>query len=300
MRIFPYMVKSSPFWRTLMEAVDAAAFRTGIGAGTGSGNAQTANPLSQFAATTSAQLKGVMSDETGTGALVFADSPALVTPTLGTPASGVLTNCTGLPTSGILDANVTLPKLANIADATMLGNNTGGAAAPIALTASQVRTLLALVVGTNVQAYDAELAALAGLTSAASKVPRFTGSGTAEVIDVTYGGWTPTFSALVNIGTPSSVRASYIQLGTRVAWSLRFTVSPTAGAPTLTSGEFTVPIASNFATSTQATGNGCTDRTPQQAVLAYSNATNDTIYFQWYANSTSSTIVTITGIYEQI
>lgn len=34
-----------------------------------------ANPLSQFAATTSAQLAGVISDETGTGSLVFSASP---------------------------------------------------------------------------------------------------------------------------------------------------------------------------------------------------------------------------------
>lgn len=55
--------------------------------------------LSQFASTTSAQLAGVISDETGTGALVFANSPTLVTPALGTPASGNLANCTGIPTS---------------------------------------------------------------------------------------------------------------------------------------------------------------------------------------------------------
>ena len=61
----------------------------------GGGDALTANPLSQFAATTSAQLAGVISDETGTGDLVFATSPTLVTPLLGTPTSGVLTNCTG-------------------------------------------------------------------------------------------------------------------------------------------------------------------------------------------------------------
>lgn len=58
---------------------------------------QVANPLSQFAATTSAQLAGVMSDETGTGALVFATSPTLVTPALGTPVSGDLSNCTNYP-----------------------------------------------------------------------------------------------------------------------------------------------------------------------------------------------------------
>lgn len=39
--------------------------------------------LSQFAATTSSELAGVISDETGTGSLVFANSPVLVSPTLG-------------------------------------------------------------------------------------------------------------------------------------------------------------------------------------------------------------------------
>lgn len=59
--------------------------------------ATTSNNLGAFAATTSAQLAGVISDETGSGSLVFATSPTLVTPVLGTPTSGTLTNCTGLP-----------------------------------------------------------------------------------------------------------------------------------------------------------------------------------------------------------
>jgi hypothetical protein len=65
----------------------------------GGGDALTSNPLSQFAATTSLQFKGVISDETGSGAVVFATSPTLVTPILGTPQSGTLTSCTGLPIS---------------------------------------------------------------------------------------------------------------------------------------------------------------------------------------------------------
>jgi fibronectin-binding autotransporter adhesin len=54
--------------------------------------------LQQFAATTSAQLAGVLSDETGTGSVVYSTSPTLVTPNLGTPSTLVLTNATGAPT----------------------------------------------------------------------------------------------------------------------------------------------------------------------------------------------------------
>ena len=43
---------------------------------------------------TSAQLAAALSDETGSGASVFATSPVLTTPNIGTPSAGVLTNCT--------------------------------------------------------------------------------------------------------------------------------------------------------------------------------------------------------------
>ena len=43
----------------------------------------TGSPLSQFAATTSAQLRGILSDETGAGLAVFNDTPTLITPVLG-------------------------------------------------------------------------------------------------------------------------------------------------------------------------------------------------------------------------
>lgn len=81
---------------------DSTTFLRGDGtwaAPMGSGDALTTNPLSQFASTTSAELAGVISNETGSGSLVFATSPTLVTPLLGTPTSGTLTNCTGLPIS---------------------------------------------------------------------------------------------------------------------------------------------------------------------------------------------------------
>ena len=50
----------------------------------------------------SANLISAVTDETGTGSLVFATSPTFVTPILGTPTSGTATNLTGLPlTTGV-------------------------------------------------------------------------------------------------------------------------------------------------------------------------------------------------------
>lgn len=50
-------------------------------------------------------------------------------------------------------------------------------------TASEVKADLDLEIGTDIQAYDADLAAIAALTSAANKIIRFTGSGTADLLD---------------------------------------------------------------------------------------------------------------------
>lgn len=75
----------------------------------GGGDALTTNPLSQFAATTSLQLLGVISDETGSGALVFAETPTLVTPVLGAATGTSLALARGTITdpSAVLSGTVT-------------------------------------------------------------------------------------------------------------------------------------------------------------------------------------------------
>lgn len=63
--------------------------------GAGGTVAYVANKLNIFAATTSAELAGVISDETGTGSLVFASSPTLVSPTLGAALATSITATSG-------------------------------------------------------------------------------------------------------------------------------------------------------------------------------------------------------------
>ena len=94
----------------------------------GTAIALVADNLSVFAATTSAQLRGVISNETGTGSLVFATSPTLVTPALGTPASGVATNLTGTAsslTAGNVTTNANLTgHVTSVGNAAVLGSFT--------------------------------------------------------------------------------------------------------------------------------------------------------------------------------
>ena len=85
--------------------------------------------VATFLATpSSANLAAALTDETGTGAAVFATSPTLVTPALGTPASGIMTNVTGTAaglTAGNVTTNANLTgAVTSVGNATSLGSFT--------------------------------------------------------------------------------------------------------------------------------------------------------------------------------
>jgi hypothetical protein len=105
--------------------------------------------LSQFAATTSLQLKGVISDETGSGALVFGTSPAITTPT------GIVSSDVGLGnvTNNAQTQAAIVPNTAPTAGQILVGNagNTAyakqtlsGSGATATLGATGVLTLSAI------------------------------------------------------------------------------------------------------------------------------------------------------------
>jgi hypothetical protein len=105
-------------------------------------------------ATTSLNLAASLTDETGSGAAVFANTPTLITPTLGTPGSGTLTNCTGLPiATGVsgLGANVAalLATFSSANLAAALTDETGAGAAVFADTPTLVTPVIGAATGTS-------------------------------------------------------------------------------------------------------------------------------------------------------
>lgn len=91
---------------------------------------------------------------TGTGNNVLATSPTLVTPILGTPTSGTLTNCTGLPIGSVtgLGTNVSTflatPSSANLASA--LTDKTGTGVNVFATTPTLVTPVLGVATATSI------------------------------------------------------------------------------------------------------------------------------------------------------
>lgn len=141
-------------------ALTNAAANTWFGNNTGSSAAPAYNTfgtgVNTFITTpTSANLAAAVTNETGSGLLVFATNPVLTTPNLGTPSAAVLTNATGLPViTGIsgLGAGVATwlatPSSSNLAIA--VTGETGTGALVFATTPTLVTPILGVATATSI------------------------------------------------------------------------------------------------------------------------------------------------------
>jgi hypothetical protein len=221
--------------------------------------AVTGTNLSQFAATTSSQLAGVISDETGSGALVFATSPTLVTPALGTPASGVMTNVTGTA-SGLTAGNVTT-------NANLTGHVTsvGNAAVLGSFTSSQLATALTDETGSGAAVFGTSPAITTSLTTPSTSFDLINTTATT----VNFAGAATTLSIGAATGT------------TTVNNALTVTGDLTVSGTTTTVNTETINLADNIITL-----NSNEAGTPSQnAGIEIERGTSTNVALQWNESS---------------
>jgi len=208
--------------------------------------------------TTSSSISGIISDETGSGAMVFATSPTLVTPVLGNATGGTL-SLSGTLTSTLGNNTV----LSNATTATTgyqynnIQNTTGrlqygieGSSAGTLITGGSAYAGVVTTVGTN------------NLELGTNQVKAITIDGTTQDVTIanniyaanlTSGTYTPTLTNTSGIASSTAGTGSYQRIGNQVSGFVDFTATGTSEG---VSGVFGVslPIPSNFSSSTNVWG----------------------------------------------
>jgi hypothetical protein len=188
----------------------------------------------------SANLASAVTDETGTGSLVFATSPTLVTPALGTPSALVGTNITGTA-SGLTAGNVTTNAnltgaVTSVGNATSLGSftssqlataltdETGSGALVFATSPTLVTPVLGVATGTSFQGI------IGNVTPAAGNFTTLGASSTATLNTLASSGATLTGGTI-----------NGMTVGATTASTGAFTTLSATGVTTLQAGTVSLP-----------------------------------------------------------
>lgn len=211
-----------------------------------------------LAAPSSANLAAAVTDETGTGLLVFGTNPVLTTPNIGIPSAGTLTNTTGFPVANLAGAAAGIlaflatPSSANLAAAVTDETGTGllvFGTNPVLTTpnigtpsAGTLTSCTGLPVSTGISGLAAGIAAFLATPSSANLITAVTDeTGTGSLVFAN----TPTL-VTPNIGAAT---ATSLQRGAPVTKTLAFTVAANEnwlicnGAGSIT---VTLPAAASF------------------------------------------------------
>lgn len=213
--------------------------------------ALTIGTLAQFAATTSAQLRGVISDELGTGALLFDGA---------TPTSFTLTNATGLPivagTTGTLSplrGGTGIDNSTNTSGSFLRSNGTNGnfAASTLILPNSATANYVPYATSTNTWGESANLtfdnttlSVGALLTNGTVSLRSLVGTATVSAVYLTSAALSASNYALDGNSTATNVNGPTTSLSLRVADVTKMML--TVGAITFTPGATSSGVTSPF------------------------------------------------------
>lgn len=119
-------------------------------------------------------------------------------------------------------------------------------------------------------------------------------------LGLTDGEWTPTLTSVANIGASTAFVCQYLRVGNRISFAGKITIDPTLAAPTTTQIRASLPVASNFASATDAAGVFHAVDLAGEGGGIYADTVNNELVFDYDAADTGSHDFYFSGVYKII